>query len=510
MKRYALVARLLTLGLVLLGLLGAPDAQVKAAKVGYSLPERTNFNISLRDTPIDFNALAKPPRRVQKVILDAGHGGKDNGCAGKNSREKDIALDITLRLGQLIKKNFDDVEVIYTRDKDEFVPLHERAKIANRSNADLFISIHCNTTAKRNSAVGTETFVMGLHRAEDNLNVAKRENAAIMHEQNIEEHYGGYDPNSDEGHITLSMYQNAYLDQSIAFANFIEEEFQNHSGRVSRGVKQAGFLVLRNTVMPSVLIETGFLNNNKEEAFLKSESGKGKIANSIFNAFSKYKYDMDHMVAVQGDVENKIEAIPANYTEPGPQASQEPKAQTATKKEVVKTDDRSINYVERAKREMERMRARQTGGSKAKKSDLAKQTASKPQKAEKQEPKTSAKPANTGISRRVSSQQTPQDKSKSTAEKIQPRKKKLAYVVQLSASEKKLRSGGGKWDAVQKEVLIRFENNLYKYQVGELPTYQAAVSKKEKLRSLGFKDCFIVAYYDDAPIAVKDAIRLGD
>ncbi len=513
MKRYALVARLMTFGLVLVAFFIVPEAQIKAAKVGYSLPERTNFNISLRDVIVDFNDQTRPPRKVQKVILDAGHGGKDTGCSGKNSKEKDIALDITLRLGQMIKNNFDDVEVIYTRDRDEFIPLHERANIANRSDADLFISIHCNTTAKRNSAVGTETFVMGLHRAEDNLRVAKRENAAIAHEQNIEENYGGYDPDSDEGHITLSMYQNAYLEQSIAFANFIEEEFQSHGERVSRGVKQAGFLVLRNTVMPSVLIEAGFLNNNKEEAFLRSESGKGKIASSIFNAFSKYKYDMDHMVALHGEQENKIEAIPANYSETiDADASSRP-APSADRSEVVaQNEDASINYVERAKREMARMKGKKYQKEPSKSQAAAVVQAQTPDP----NPKPKAKVAATSeqISADEVEQSTPEtapDRAKSeVTSTLQPRKKKLAYVVQLSASQKKLRSGGGKWDVVQKEVLIRFENNLYKYQVGELASYDEALAKKEKLRSIGFKDCFIVAYYDDAQIAIKDAIRLAD
>ncbi|MCB0688117.1 MAG: N-acetylmuramoyl-L-alanine amidase, partial [Saprospiraceae bacterium] len=259
MKRYLSAFSTLSLGLLIFCFSITANASIKGAKVAYSLPDYDYFNISLSN----FDDVDPIPSigsdGVKKVVLDAGHGGKDGGCSGKNSKEKDIALDITLRVGQLIKKHHPDVEVIYTRKMDEFIPLHERAAIANRNEADIFISIHCNTTAKRNSALGTETFVMGLHRAEDNLMVAKRENSVITQENNYEQHYDGYDPNSDEGHIMLSMYQNAFLDQSIALANLIEEEFKNHGQRVSRGVKQAGFLVLRNTVMPSVLIEAGFL-----------------------------------------------------------------------------------------------------------------------------------------------------------------------------------------------------------------------------------------------------------
>ena len=311
MKRYMTAFRILTFGFLIIGLTSPVEAITKVAKVGYSLPDCANFNISLSNLVASDLDPITGMKGVKKVVLDAGHGGKDAGCSGRNSKEKDVALDITLRVGQLIKRHHPDVQVIYTRNKDEFVPLHERASIANRNKADLFISIHCNTTAKRNSAIGTETFVMGLHRAEDNLQVAKRENAVIEHEHDYEKNYEGYDPNSDEGHITLSMYQNAFLDQSIALANLIENEFKSHGQRVSRGVKQAGFLVLRNTVMPSVLIEAGFLNHSKEESILTSEEGKDRAAASIFNAFTKYKYDMDKLVASQSS--STIEAIPASY-----------------------------------------------------------------------------------------------------------------------------------------------------------------------------------------------------
>ena len=296
MKRFILAFSFLTFCLGIYSPSITAKAPNKAAKVAYSLPDCANFNISLSN-PDEIDPIASiGSDGIKKVVLDAGHGGKDDGCSGKNSHEKDIALDITLRVGQLIKKHHPDVEVIYTRKRDEFIPLHERAAVANRNKADVFISIHCNTTAKRNSAIGTETFVMGLHRAEDNLLVAKRENAVIEHESDYESHYDGYDPNSDEGHIMLSMYQNAFLDQSISLANLIEDEFKSHGQRVSRGVKQAGFLVLRNTVMPSVLIEAGFLNHSKEESILTSEEGKDRTAAAIFNAFTKYKLDMDKMV----------------------------------------------------------------------------------------------------------------------------------------------------------------------------------------------------------------------
>lgn len=260
------------------------------------------------DLPSDFFG-------IRKVVIDAGHGGKDPGCLGSHSREKDIALKIAKYLGEEINRVYPEIEVIYTRTEDVFIPLHERARIANRAQADLFISIHCNYVARRNQASGTETYIMGLHRAKENLDVAKRENAAILMEDDYAEHYDGYDPDSPEGHILMSMYQNAYLEQSIALAHAIETEFAGGAGRKSRGVKQAGFLVLRKTTMPSVLIETGFLSTDDEEAYLSSGDGQKETALSIFNAFVAYKNDYETGSSL-AEVINTTDPVPANQGTP--------------------------------------------------------------------------------------------------------------------------------------------------------------------------------------------------
>jgi N-acetylmuramoyl-L-alanine amidase len=183
--------------------------------------------------------------------------------------------------------------VIYTRDTDVFIPLNERAAIANRNQADLFISIHCNYIGVRNRATGTETYVLGLYRAEDNLDVAKRENAAILLEDDYEKTYNGFDPYSTEGHIILSMFQNAHLEQSISFATHVQTQVKKYSDLNSRGVKQAGFLVLRETTMPSVLIETGFLSTDLDENYLMQKDNQDEMALCIFKAFSQYKKDME-------------------------------------------------------------------------------------------------------------------------------------------------------------------------------------------------------------------------
>lgn len=221
------------------------------------------------------------------IVLDAGHGGHDTGCRGVIDNEKNVTLDIVLKLGALIKKTYPGVKVVYTRQTDTFIELYERANIANRVKADLFVSVHCNAS-KSTTAYGTETWLMGLHKSDGNLEVSKRENDVIMLEDNYQENYEGFDPNSPEGYIILSMNQNAHIDQSINLASKVEEEFVK-DGRQTRGVKQAGFLVLWRTTMPAILIETGFLTNREEERYLVSEKGKNEVAASILQAVALLK-----------------------------------------------------------------------------------------------------------------------------------------------------------------------------------------------------------------------------
>lgn len=230
-------------------------------------------------------------KTISTVVIDPGHGGKDPGAVTKRVREKDIVLAIALKVGEYIKQNLPDVKVIYTRSTDVFVPLEQRAEIANKNQADLFISIHANKT-DHSAPRGAETFAMGLSRVDQNLEVAKKENAAILYEDNYEEKYG-YDPNSAESYIIFSYVQNTYLHQSLDFANSIQHEFTNTAKRANRGVKQAGFLVLWKTAMPGVLIEAGFISNPDEEKYLASERGQTQIATSIYRAFKNYKQQIE-------------------------------------------------------------------------------------------------------------------------------------------------------------------------------------------------------------------------
>lgn len=238
--------------------------------------------------------LDKRDLRINTVVIDAGHGGKDPGTHGVISREKDVALKIALELGRIIKENLKDVKVIYTRGKDVFIPLEQRANIANKAGADLFISIHCNAVPRNTQNVyGTETYVMGLHTSNANFEVAKRENSVILLEKNNHEAYEGFDPNSPDSYILFSLYQNAYLENSLNFAQKIEHQFKRRVGRNSHGVKQAGFLVLYRTSMPSVLVEVGYLTNKKEEKYLNDPLGQTYIASGIFRAFRDYKKEME-------------------------------------------------------------------------------------------------------------------------------------------------------------------------------------------------------------------------
>lgn len=254
----------------------------------------TLAGVVLLNISFNFHAIGQTPDSdgLHKIVIDPGHGGGDPGTIGSKTFEKNIALSIALKLGSLIKNSFQDVDVIFTRKEDKFVPLDERTQIANAAKADLFISIHCNANPNK-GPYGTETYVLGLHKSEDNLDVAMRENAVITYEDDYSSKYEGYDPKSSESFIIFSLMQNAYLDQSLKFANSVQTEFRENSTRHDRGVKQAGFLVLWKTAMPSVLIETGFLSNTKEEAFLATSAGQEYIANSIYRAFCEYKKNID-------------------------------------------------------------------------------------------------------------------------------------------------------------------------------------------------------------------------
>ena len=232
---------------------------------------------------------------IKTIVIDPGHGGKDSGTLGTKRfkiYEKHVALAVSLKLGNYISKAFPDVKIIYTRDTDVFLELNERTEIANKSNADLFISIHCDGFTNPKPS-GASVFVMGMSKLKANMDVAMRENSAIYLEDNYQQKYDGFDPKSAESYIVFSLMQNTYLNQSLKIAEEVESEFSNRANRKSRGVKQAPFYVISRTNMPSILVECGFLTNPKEEEFLHSDLGQDYIASAIFRAFRSYKQNIE-------------------------------------------------------------------------------------------------------------------------------------------------------------------------------------------------------------------------
>jgi N-acetylmuramoyl-L-alanine amidase len=276
----------------------------------------------------------RDPSKTFTVVLDAGHGGKDPGNlgTGRHKRtEKDISLDVTLELGKMIEANYPDVEVVYTRKTDIFPSLNERVKIANKAQADLFISVHCNANNNK-EAFGSETYVMGLHKSEESLQTAMRENASIYLEDNYEKDYAGFDPKNPDTYIALSLRENVFLDQSLSLAKGIQDDFRVKVGRKDRGVKQAGYYVISFTNMPSVLVELGFLTNSAEEDFLQTPEGKSKMSLSIYKAFKEFR---DKAAAKAGTVvkENPVVKDDKALTKPN---NSETKTSTVVYKEVTK------------------------------------------------------------------------------------------------------------------------------------------------------------------------------
>ena len=246
---------------------------------------------------------------IKTVVIDAGHGGKDPGAVAKTKlQEKDVVLDVSLQLGKLISASFPKVKVVYTRSTDVFIGLSKRAKIANDAGADLFISIHANA-AGNISAKGFESFVLGLHKSEAALEVAKWENSSILMEEDHEQKYESFDPNDPDAYIALSLRQNAFLDQSLKLAHLFQKNCVGDLKRPDRGVKQAGFLVLYKTTMPSVLVELGFLSNVEEEKFLASKNGRSSLAKELFDAFAAYKDQNDKVDGtLKSDLEDQSKA----------------------------------------------------------------------------------------------------------------------------------------------------------------------------------------------------------
>ncbi|MCW5924563.1 MAG: N-acetylmuramoyl-L-alanine amidase [Saprospiraceae bacterium] len=395
-----------------------------------------------------------PTYRIKKVVLDAGHGGKDPGCIGAISKEKDNALAIVLKLGEMIKGAFPEVEVIYTRKTDEFIELNERAAIANRNKADLFISVHCNAV-KAPHIHGAETYVMGLHTADHNLEVAKRENSVIFYEKDYQKNYEGYDPNSPEAHIIGSVWQSAYLEQSILFASFVQQFARTTASRVDKGVKQAGFLVLRETAMPSVLIETGFLTNRTEEEYIASEEGQAQIAQAIFEAFEAYKQHVEGAEAEQKKANaQKIAATskqPASTSPKNGGVAPPPAVSTPTTSKPSQTTNTPASTAANTQKQPSKTAAANTSNTPPK----------------TQTPKTVTPPA-------------------ATAEPVGP------FRIFLISWPMRMDTNTGQMALLGDVVEEKLENNYY-YFTGRFDTLQEAEQILPEIKNLGFRTAAIVS-----------------
>ncbi len=395
------------------------------------------------------------PYGLNVVVIDAGHGGHDPGCLGKKTKEKDVTLGIALKIGKYIEDRFPDVKVIYTRQTDVFVELYERAEKANNAKADLFISIHCNSACffdkKKRKEIcsgdihGVESWVMGLHKTEANLEVAKRENEVILMEKDYSRQYDGFDPNSAEANIIFSLYQNTFLEQSLRMATNIQKEMKE-KGRATRGVKQAGFLVLFKTTMPSVLIESGFLSNAAEEKYLSSEKGQDEIASSVFKAFKTYK--------------NSVETL--------------------------KNSDNEL--------------------SKPESTEVKKDSIVKPILEEKKTQKDSEdlEQKNIGIKEE---KQTIKNEDIKAIETPKPIDENVFWSVQFFTSPKKLAPSHKiykEFEVVREDL----ESGVYKYSTGMLKNKNDAIRLQTKIREMGHKDAFVIAFYENKKISLKEASDL--
>jgi len=403
-----------------------------------------------------------PVFAVKTVVIDAGHGGKDPGCHGSKYKEKDVALAVALKLGKYIEENMKDVKVVYTRKTDVFVELQERAMIANRAKADLFICIHCNSACVhdkvkrkdvcRDEVHGAETYVMGIKNEKGKLDVAKRENSAILLEDDYVKKYEGFDPNSDESYIIMSMFNDTYLNQSLAFASKAQKQYAGKVGRVDKGVKRASLWVLWRTYMPSVLTEIGYLTNAEEEQFLVSNKGQEYVASGLFRAFREYKDDVEGSVKKYDDDFEK--QLPYKRTKEDSLEIENNKKQP--KKETIDTTSTVSVH-----------------------NDIEIENKNK-QEVNKKEIKD----------------------NKETKKEISNETDDIVYKVQLMSSDKKIPLTSEKFkDVIQPGEYT--EKGIFKYTGGNFKTKQEAVKLQNELRKKGFKEAFVIAMQGEKRIPLK-------
>ena len=400
------------------------------------------------------------------LVIDAGHGGQDAGAVGSFSKEKDINLRTALAFGKNVERNCPDVKVIYTRKTDVFVTLKGRADIANKAKADLFISIHTNALPPgNNTAKGLETYTLGMHRAKDNLDVAKRENSVILVEKDYQESYQGFDPNSAESYIIFEFMQDNNMQRSVDLAKFVQKDVCSIANRPDKGVKQAGFLVLRETSMPSCLIELGFISTPAEEKLLNDEASIENIAKGIYNAFIKYKKKYDNNITVP----YKAEEPTINVPEIIPQKQDNPKTENKSKEMDKKKEAKKKEDKKKEEKKVEK----------------------KPEQKTDDKEKVDNKVENT------INTTPPQTTSKDSDAPI--------FKVQIVATDKPFKKGDPHFKG-RTDYNMYMENGMAKYTIGASTDYTEIVKLKNELQPT-FTDCFIVAFKKGQKMNITEAIQ---
>lgn len=377
------------------------------------------------------------------VVIDAGHGGHDPGAIGKISKEKNINLNVALKVGNLIKRNCDDVKVIYTRSKDVFIPLDRRAEIANNAKADLFISIHTNALANNRTAKGASTWTLGLAKSDANLEVAKRENSVILYESDYKTRYAGFNPNSAESYIIFEFMQDKYMEQSVHLASLMQKQFHQTCKRADRGVHQAGFLVLKASAMPSILIELGFISTPEEERYLNSEEGAGSMAKGIYRAFLNYK--REHELRLTGVSKTNL-----------PTEQEEDNAP-----KIAQKDTESINTAPQQQ-------------------ELLAEAKTKP-----------AATAKTAPKRPIVAESATNDSE-------------ITFKIQILTASKPLAKNDKRLKGL-KDVDYYKEGGIYKYTYGASADYNKVLRTKRTITAQ-FKDAFIIAFRNGEKMNVNEAI----
>lgn len=399
------------------------------------------------------------------LVLDAGHGGRDPGAVGKISREKDITLSVVKKVGALVNEKYPDIRVVYTRKNDVFVPLEERASIANNHHADLFISVHTNA-AKSRAAFGAETYTLGLAKSQANLAVAMAENSVMMLEDDYKTRYQGFDPSSVDSYIMFEFMMDTYLDNSIAFATDVQQQLTTRSRRHDRGVRQAGFWVLHRSACPSVLVELGFISNQQEELYMASERGQQELAESIFTAFTKYKRNYDRKSG-NGTPSVSARELPAEKA---------PDKQPEAESQIRNADTPSTTAGGRAQRKPDE-------------ADTGTLTAV---------PVTQSATSQSGRNRNQATEQS--ENSGNGATSAVP-----VFKVQIKSSPTRLNVNSAVFKGL-KNVEVFTEGGLYKYTVGNETDYAAANRLKNELKKK-FPDAFLIAFRGDRKITINEALK---